>query len=298
MPSVNYPITPTSFDREDSMANGRMLNKSISTHPEFNAMSVDARELYLKTLPHLDRDGLITGHPSKLWATIDPFHADRLSRMGEYIQEWINAGLVIAYDTGRERVLFFKGFRKSNPNIKYDKEAASPYPPPSGWIRSRAGLVPDDPDMRQVMAQSYDPRSSYREALITPDATTPPAPDNPPPTPAAHRGAAPPTHALQFGVDTLTETARQLGPLVFGADWQGDYEMYITTLDTSALLTLLEWLAHFSQADYSTYEDIKSLPAFVRKCVANLSRPQMNSRQRQGMIDQIAEIDQQVRIRR
>ncbi|RIK33393.1 MAG: hypothetical protein DCC55_35050 [Chloroflexi bacterium] len=128
-------------------------------------MSVDARELFLKAIPHLDRDGLIEGHPSKLWATIDPFHADRLQRMGEYIQEWIDANLVIRYDTGRDTVLFFTGFRKNNPNIKYEREATSPYPPPPGWIRTRAGLVPNDPDLRWVIAEQYDPRSSYRGAL-------------------------------------------------------------------------------------------------------------------------------------
>lgn len=161
----------------DKMAQGRILNKSISTDPEFNGMSSQAQLLYLKTIPHLDRDGLITGHPSRLWATIDPFHAELLSRMGEYVQEWVNAGLVIRYDTGSEQVLFFKGFRKNNPNFRYEKEAPSHFPPPPGWLRTRVGLIPENEDLRYHLAQKFNPKSEYRELLLEQSPSSPPDPD-------------------------------------------------------------------------------------------------------------------------
>lgn len=189
------------------MAQGRILNKSISTDPEFNGMSSQAQLLYLKTIPHLDRNGLILGHLSRLWATIDPFHADILGRMGEYVQEWLDAGLVLRYDTGSEQVLFFTGFRKNNPNFRYEKEAPSHFPPPPGWVRTRAGLMPENEELRYHLAQKVNPRSDYHEVLL---AQTPPAP----PAPAqdatrARPGREPVTTTTRPGRDQVARNTIQ-----------------------------------------------------------------------------------------
>jgi hypothetical protein len=147
-----------------------LISKQICVDPEYNAMSVDARELFMRAVVNVDRDGLVTGHAAKLWAILDPFHADRLPRMGEYIQEWVAAGSVLCYHTGREQVLFFKNFRRYNQNIPYEHEAPSTYPPPPGWRRTPVGLVPEDPSLRLVLAPAFDPRSTYRKAILDPDA--------------------------------------------------------------------------------------------------------------------------------
>lgn len=304
------------------MATGRMLNKSISIDPDFNQMSVDARELFMKVIPHLDRDGLIAGHPSKLWATIDPFHADRLQRMGEHIQEWIDANLVTRYNTGKGPVLFFHGFRKNNSGIRYDREQRSVYPPPPGWRRTAAGLVPDDPDLRHALIDQYDRRSDYRDVLQEyeeyPDPIRSHSRHDPELLPledqdqdqdvvvdqttdhhhlvcevggSAEGGEI--THLLQFPVAALIEAARQLGPLLFGPDWQGDYEDYITTANESQLTVLVEWLYHLNTSDYQSYESINNLPAFVRKCVSRGSRPQLPTKRRQEMFAQVRKLSRQ-----
>ena len=40
------------------MARGRMISCAIATDEDFNNMSVDAQFLFMRAVPHLDRDGL------------------------------------------------------------------------------------------------------------------------------------------------------------------------------------------------------------------------------------------------
>lgn len=178
------------------MAQGRMLSRSVATDPDFNQMSTQAQLLFIKAIPHLDRDGLITGHLSRLWATIDPFHADTLSQMGRYIQEWVDANLVIRYDTGREPVLFFTGFRKNNQAIKYDRESESLFPPPPGWTRSEHGLIPNDEDERGLLAYQFNSQTRYQQVLLRD------LPENAdaPKTRRTHSGTAPDTVRTGAGV--------------------------------------------------------------------------------------------------
>jgi hypothetical protein len=62
------------------------------------------------------------------------------AKLDEIIQEWVNAGLVIAYTPGEDPVLFFTGFRKNNSAMRYERESASIYPPPPGHHRTPEGL--------------------------------------------------------------------------------------------------------------------------------------------------------------
>jgi hypothetical protein len=48
------------------MANGRFVSTSIANDQALASLSMEAELIYLKTIPHLDRDGLITGVPGSL----------------------------------------------------------------------------------------------------------------------------------------------------------------------------------------------------------------------------------------
>ena len=50
------------------MARGRMLSIDVAGDPHLNRLSLEAHLLYVQTIPHLDRDGLVSGHPLLLWA--------------------------------------------------------------------------------------------------------------------------------------------------------------------------------------------------------------------------------------
>lgn len=113
------------------MARGRMILTTVATDMELNALSEACELFFLKTIPHLDRDGLITGHPSLLWAQVAPLRPALQPQVEDFIQQWIAAKFVIRYECKGEPVIFFKNFRKANP-IQYSREAASRFDPP-GW---------------------------------------------------------------------------------------------------------------------------------------------------------------------
>ena len=149
------------------MARGRIISTSVAGDAALNRLSTNATLLYLQTLPHLDRDGLVTGHPILLWALAAPLRTELMDCALSLIDEWVQQGLVIRYDGADGPVLFFKGFRRHQANMPYAKEAPSRFPPPPGWYRTDAGMVPESPDLCRSIAEGFDPRSSYRKALET-----------------------------------------------------------------------------------------------------------------------------------
>ena len=124
------------------MAKGRMLNRTAAVDKELNECSVEAHLLFLMTIPHLDRDGLIAGEPMQHLGTALPFRPDFFPRYDDLIQELIDADLVVRYDTNRGRVLFFTGF-SDNQTLVYSREGTSVFDPPPGYVRTDTGLVPD-----------------------------------------------------------------------------------------------------------------------------------------------------------
>ena len=143
-----------------------MLSIDVASDPELNRLSPDAERLYLRALPHLDRDGLITGVPALLWATVAPLRIELMDKTLALVNEWVQQGIVIRYEGPDGPILFFKGFRRHQANLPYGKETPSRFPPPPGWHRCRDGLIPDDAELCQRLAERFDPRSSYRKALL------------------------------------------------------------------------------------------------------------------------------------
>lgn len=126
------------------MAAGRFLSTSVSEDVRLNSISVEAQMMYLMTIPHLDRDGIINGNPSVLRGRVCPLREDFMGKMAGIINEWVQAGLVIKYADGDDTALWFKGFAKNNPLTHYNREKASKFAPPPGYIRGEKGLVPAD----------------------------------------------------------------------------------------------------------------------------------------------------------
>jgi hypothetical protein len=148
------------------MAKGRMISKDASTDPDLNAMSLEAELLFLLTLPHLDRDGLIHGDPVILWAQAAPRRLELLDRTPSLIQEWENAGMVARYNWKNGAILFFPNFRKHNAHLDYDHDTPSRFPPPPGYTRGAKGLIPKDPQLAANIAASFDVKSFYRAELL------------------------------------------------------------------------------------------------------------------------------------
>lgn len=122
------------------MAQARMLNRSVAEDEALAGLSAEAALLFLMTIPHLDRDGLITGHPRLLWSDVAPLRDGLRECAGTLIDEWVQANLVVRFGDGRP-VLFFPGFQKNQSGMRYDRESPSKYPTPPGYERTSDGLT-------------------------------------------------------------------------------------------------------------------------------------------------------------
>jgi hypothetical protein len=141
------------------MARGRMVNCTVATDKRLATLSIEAEYLYLKTIPHLDRDGLLLGDASLLWALVAPRRPELLDDTKSYIEEWIHAKLVIAYDTPDGLALYYPGFAKNQIGMRYDREPESTIQAPPGYVRTASGLVPDN--SRDV---SGNPPADFRQS--------------------------------------------------------------------------------------------------------------------------------------
>jgi hypothetical protein len=305
-----------------------MLSKSASEDEALNRCSLEAHLLYVQTLPHLDRDGLITGRPLLLWRLALPLRVDFIDITGRLIDEWVQHGLVVRYAGKDGPVLFFKGFRRHNQNIPYAHEAPSVYPPPPGWIRVAGGLIPEDEQERLALADRFDVRSGYRKLLLNPAASDLASRSRPPREPLARRtrphrdgvahqdqredqsgGGGDPSltsvcgmggegvgaggggqHLLTFPLDVLRRAAVELGPLLFGSDFRG-YGAYVAGADAQTLTGLLEWIGYFWERIERT-EGIRELPAYVRSCLNRGDRPQLTTRERQTLLELIEQVQE------
>ena len=148
------------------MARARMLATDASIDPELNSLTLPALTLYLLTIPHLDRDGLIDANPVRLAALAAPLRPDIRDGAGSLINEWVEAGLVVRYPAARnQQVLYFKGFRKHN-RFEYTKDTPSAYPPPPGWLRTKHGIMPEDKEACFQLASRFHPENKYRKTLL------------------------------------------------------------------------------------------------------------------------------------
>lgn len=124
------------------MARGRMISQSIATDKRFNALTTEAALVFLMTVPHLDRDGLLLADAPVLAGHVCPRREELRPRMQAIIDEWIKQGLVIAFESEDGTVLFFTGFSKNQAGMRYDREPKSTLPVPPGYIRTETGLEP------------------------------------------------------------------------------------------------------------------------------------------------------------
>jgi hypothetical protein len=148
------------------MAKARMLSVKAGSDPDLNSMSVEAELVFVLTIAHLDRDGLIIGDPIPLWGKVIPRRVELMDRMSRIMQEWVEHNLVVRYAWKDGALLFFKGFRKHNINMAYEREPESDFPPPPGFHRVKnIGLIPNDPETAGRLAETLGERSKYCAAL-------------------------------------------------------------------------------------------------------------------------------------
>ena len=124
------------------MARGRMIASTVADDKRFNELPIDAALIYLMAIPQLDRDGLILGEPGALWGQVCRRRSDLMPRMEAIVSAWLSSGLVTAYkNEDGDTILHFVGFQKNQAMTHYNREAASRFPCPPGYVRTDKGLV-------------------------------------------------------------------------------------------------------------------------------------------------------------
>jgi hypothetical protein len=116
-----------------------MLNRTAGLDQELNSVSIEAQLLFVMSIPHIDRDGLIIGEALPHLGTALPLRPELFPKYEQLISELVTSGVVIRYPTKKGRVLFFPGFRK-NQSFAYSREGASVFEAPPGYVRTSKGL--------------------------------------------------------------------------------------------------------------------------------------------------------------
>lgn len=124
------------------MARGRFLNASIAADIALNSLSLEAHWLYMMTIPHLDRDGLIIADTYVLFGKVCPRRPELIGRIDDLLDEWVASELVIIFPTRKGKVAFFKGFIKNQQGMHYAREGASELDVPPGYERTDKGVEP------------------------------------------------------------------------------------------------------------------------------------------------------------
>ena len=90
------------------MASGRFLSISIAEDDRLSRLSITAEYVYLKTIPHLDRDGMISGKPGLLYSKVCPLREELFGATASLIDEWVHVGLVVRFESTEGPFLFFR----------------------------------------------------------------------------------------------------------------------------------------------------------------------------------------------
>lgn len=300
------------------MADRRMLSTLIAEDEELNRLSIEAHLLFLMIIPHLDRDGLITAHPRLLHSRATPLRTELIDRTGELIEELLRAGLVIRYGTDKP-VLFLRAFRRHQVGMHYEDEKPSKHPPPPGYSRCSAGLLPDDPDEAQRLAACFDPRSNYAKALlattsrdgrdyiattsrdgrvsrsITNQMGTNDDDDDQSisPTPLGYRiggdargGSL--TNILQNMQRSQVEAMTLMLSDLVGIqnDFSGKFNTYIKTLEELPLIMWLQWIWFYYHHPEATTA-IRSVSAVIRAHIKKKEEPYLPPQMQQSLLDTI-----------
>lgn len=114
------------------MAEGRFVSKAIATDWDLNrTVSFEADYLFTRCIPHLDREGRMTGHPGEVKAIAVPLREEMTPEVVDVcLGELATAELVLWYEVAGKPVLWFRGFATHQKGLRADREAPSKLPAP------------------------------------------------------------------------------------------------------------------------------------------------------------------------
>jgi hypothetical protein len=112
------------------MPDGRFVSRGISQSEQLAAASFEADYLFGRCIPHLDRDGRMSGHPALVKSQACPLRKEITEAMiPDLLRTLAGLGLVKWYEADGKQVLEFPKFRLHQKGMKYEREAESRFPP-------------------------------------------------------------------------------------------------------------------------------------------------------------------------
>lgn len=113
-----------------SVAEGRFVSKTIAQSEQLGRVSLEADYLFGRCIPHLDREGRMTGNPELVRAQACPLRPELTTeKVATLIAELATVELVIWYEVGARQCLTFPGFDRHQKGLRKEREATSRIPP-------------------------------------------------------------------------------------------------------------------------------------------------------------------------
>lgn len=134
------------------MARGRMLNRTICTNEEIDAiitkLGFRAGMFVTWMIPHLDVEGRMTGNPAAVRAAVVPLRIEEFSveLVEQILQAAHDSGVLKWYTVDDKRFVWFPGFDSNQVGLRKDREQPSSFPPPPcdpDQVRTDSGEDPD-----------------------------------------------------------------------------------------------------------------------------------------------------------
>lgn len=131
------------------MPDGRFVSKQIAQSEQLGAVPLAADYLFTRCIPHLDREGRITGNPILLKAIVCPLQDEIQSgSIPDLLRTLGGQGLILWYEAEGKQVVEFPQFTKHQKGAKFEREAASRFPAfnsetATDLVRTSSGPSPD-----------------------------------------------------------------------------------------------------------------------------------------------------------
>ncbi len=115
------------------MARGRMIVNEITRDKRIHDLSNDTSRLAFTWLvTFTDQKGRVFGDPALIRSTLFPRRDDMtIEQITDYIEEWHAAGLIVWYEAGGDRWIFFPAFKRHQVGFdkRHEPDSVRPAPP-------------------------------------------------------------------------------------------------------------------------------------------------------------------------
>jgi hypothetical protein len=148
------------------MPEGRFVSKSIAYSGQLKKVSLEADFLFMRMIPHLDRDGRLDGDPDVVRAVACPLRSEMTPELvATCLAELDAEALLVWYEIDNQKVLWFPAFREHQQGMKPDRERPSRLPSVDAQgvkkvRRTPSGLTPDELRTRSPQVKVSKVKSS------------------------------------------------------------------------------------------------------------------------------------------